>query len=192
MCFVFGEEKKKDDALFYQRLSWNFLLSIAMIDLYLKEKYLENTMVDPVPYGILVQQTLSYLATNPGIMASNLASNLLTLSVFKNITLDEYRLILKKLLETKLIEQTADKELYIGEVGEKLLNTYEFYSVFTTTEDYDVIYNGKVLGTIAKLLPIGSKFGLAGETWEVIETSKKRKTIQVKQAKGFSTNNWEA
>lgn len=192
MCFIFNKEETVSETEFYKKFSWNFLISVAMVDLYLKEQYLEPIKTNRLPYSVLVQQTLSYLGSNPGIRAKDLAQTLLKISVFKDISKADYLLILKKMLTCELIEKDSDDSLYLGSNGEKLLNNYDFYSVFASSEDYEVINNNKVIGSVAKKLPLGARFSLAGMTWEVSNIHRTRKIIEVIPSKGLATNSWNS
>ncbi len=190
MSFLFDGCQINYHNSFYESINWRFMLSIAMVDLYIREKYIEPSKPDILPYGVLLHQTLSILAINPGLKPSVLARALLTIPVFKQISQADYKLLLGSALDNKLIEKNKDGDIYLGETGERLVNSYEFYAVFAGNLDFEVFHKNKLIGTIAKLLPIGSIFSLAGQTWEVNSINKIKKRIEVKPSDGLSTTSW--
>lgn len=186
MCITFN----KDFNGVEETIPWDFLFTLAIISLYIKEKYIEDISQDQYPYSVLVQQTLSHIATTPGIRTNMLASNVLKTTVFKNISTDDYKLLLNYMIKCNLIENN-NQELYLGELGERIVNNYDFYAVFYTEKDYEVVANNKVIGSIQKKLPIGSIFNLAGNTWEVVNINQQTKSLLVKEVKGYQDLTWE-
>lgn len=185
MCFCFKNELGDDS------FSWNFMYAISLISLYIKTRHLEEISIDKYPYSTLVHQTLSVIHNNPGILPKKLASILLTISVFSNITQEDYKLLLNYLIKCELIE-VSNNGLYLASEGEQIVNNFEFYSTFKTEKDYEVIFNGKLIGSIQKKLPIGSTFNLAGSSWEIIEVNTKTKTINVKETTKYQDTSWES
>ena len=155
------------------------------------EAFAEEISIDKYPYSTLVHQTLSVIHNNPGILPKKLASILLTISVFSNITQEDYKLLLNYLIKCELIE-VSNNGLYLASEGEQIVNNFEFYSTFKTEKDYEVIFNGKLIGSIQKKLPIGSTFNLAGSSWEIIEVNTKTKTINVKETTKYQDTSWES
>ena len=184
MCFAFKKDIEDTS------LPWNFLYAISIVSLYLKTRHLEEIEVDKLPYSVLLHQTLSIIATNPGILPKVLASKILNISVFSNISKEDYKLLLNYLIKCDLIE-LVNNELYLAELGERIVNNFEFYSTFKTERDFEVIHNGKMIGSIQKKLLVGSIFNLAGSSWEVISVSDKTKTINVKESSTYEETSWE-
>ena len=185
ICFCFKNNPNEET------FPWNFLYAISLVSLYIKTHYLEDITVDKYPYSTLVHQTLSVIHNNPGILPKKLASILLTISVFENISQDDYKLLLNYLIKCELIE-VVNNQLYLSQEGEYLVNNFEFYSTFKTEKDYEVIHNGKLIGSIQKKLPVGSIFNLAGSSWEIIELNTKTKTINVKESTKYDETSWES
>ena len=73
-----------------------------------------------------------------------------------------------------------------GELGEKLVNHYEFYSAFISNEEYRIESNGKSLGSISLKNPLTPNMGLifAGRRWRVLEINSEAKIIMVMPDKG--------
>lgn len=190
MVFVFNEEKIKEDIEFYKLINFEFLMSIAIIELYLKEKWIEPIKLKKYPFGILLHQTLSHLLTVGDISPAALASFMLTIYPFKDIVADDFKILLNRMLDEKLIEQIDNGNLIIGLVGEALVNNYEFYAVFDADVVYSVKHGSQEIGSITESYPIGTAFALAGNTWEVREINFRQKIIYVNKLKGLSNISW--
>lgn len=190
MVFVFNEEKIKEDVEFYRLINFEFLMSIAIIELYIKEKWIEPIKLKKYPFGILLHQTLSHLLTVGEISSAALASFMLTISPFKNIVIDDFKALLNKMVNDKLIEKIDNDNLIIGLIGESLVNNYEFYAVFDADIVYSVKYNSQEIGSISEPYPIGTAFALAGNTWEVREINHRQRIIYVNKLKGLSNISW--
>ena len=61
---------------------------------------------------------------------------MLTLAPFRKITADDYKCLLRHLLETSHIERTETGGLIVGLKGERITGTYKFYAVFKENEEY--------------------------------------------------------
>lgn len=190
MAFLFEGPSINLNDSFYEVINWRFMLSIAMIDLYIREKYIEPLTIDKLPYGVLLHQTISVLSTTPGLKPSQLARTMLTIPIFSNISQADYKSLLKSALDNNLIEKSETGDIYLGETGEKMLSSYDFYAVFSGTDDFEVFHKTKLIGSISKPLLIGAIFSLAGQTWEVINVNKIKKRIEVKPSNGLATTSW--
>lgn len=190
MWFVFREESNKTQQEFYKVIDWSFLMCIAIIQLYVEEKWIEPITIPKLPYGILYHQTMSYMVSAGEISPAALASYILSLSLFKNISKEDYKIMLRYLLEIQQMELTENKGLLIGEKGEREVNHFEFFTVFENQKEFSVKYNAETIGTIQQVFPEGERFALAGRTWVVKEVDKEANIIYVDELKGTSTNKW--
>jgi len=191
MCFVFREEHKDENALFYEKINWSFLRTLATINLYLDEKWIEPICPKRYPYNILYHQTMSYLVSVGEAAPALLAENILSLSPFQNISQDEYRKLLQYMIEKKQIEKTDGNRLLIGENGERRISHHTFYSVFDTFDQYIVRYNSEKIGMVQRPYANGECFALAGKSWCVKELDKENQVIYVNEVPGVSTNSWD-
>ncbi|MDR2735101.1 MAG: DEAD/DEAH box helicase [Spirochaetota bacterium] len=189
MYFVFEEVKMPEAAAFYESINWLFVKCIALIELY-RENWLEPIAVDRYPYGVLFHQTMSFLYSHGEASPEFLAQSILSESVFSNITKDDYRDLLRYMLEKKQIERTDSGKLLIGSRGEYLTNHYDFYSVFETQVEYSVREGTHEIGTLSALMPPETTFVLWGKTWIVAEVDKERKIMYVQSAQGKPPTKW--
>lgn len=190
MCFVFEEEKKAGAAEFYQSINWLFVKCIALIELY-RENWLEPITVDRFPYGVLYHQTMSFLYSHGEATPEFLAQSILSEAAFSQITQDDYKTLLRYLLEKEQIERTESGSLLIGAKGEQLTDHYDFFSVFETEVEYSVRDGSHEIGTLTRLMPPDTTFVLSGKTWSVTEIDKDQKIIYVKSAKGKPPTVWD-
>ncbi|MDR1178513.1 MAG: DEAD/DEAH box helicase, partial [Spirochaetaceae bacterium] len=180
MYFTSLERTGDDDGAW--SLPWALLKTIAVVKLYLEEQWIEPALLKPLPYSLLIHQTLSVLASLGEQKASGLARRLLSLSPFLGVSLDDYRAILASLEAQDYIERTAEGGVILGLEGEYTVNNYSFYSVFPDEAEYKVRHGGKELGTVNFLPEPGSRIALGGRYWQIESFDRRRAEIYVTEA----------
>ncbi|MBR5619738.1 MAG: ATP-dependent helicase, partial [Clostridia bacterium] len=184
MWFVIREDMPEVRAMLPTTVPWKLLQGIALVQLYLEERWVEPPKLDRLPFSLLYHQTMSTLASCGELTAAQLAERVLTLSVFHRITKDDYRELLRHLLETEQIQRTEEGGLIVGLAGERVINSFKFYAVFQESEEYTVRCGPQALGTIVSPPPVGEKLALAGHVWIVEEIDHKRRLIYCEPVKG--------
>ena len=184
MWFVMREELPEPRALLPTTVPWKLLQGIALVQLYLEERWVEPPKLDRLPFSLLYHQTMSTLASNGEMTPAALASKVLTLNYFHRITKDDFRIMLKHLIETDQIQRTDEGGLIVGIAGERQINSFKFYAVFKENEEYTVRWGSQELGTIVLPPPVGEKIALAGHVWTVEEIDHKRRLVYCEQVKG--------
>ncbi|MDE7398427.1 MAG: DEAD/DEAH box helicase [Oscillospiraceae bacterium] len=190
MYFAFRQDMSLPSNVFYKDINWDFVMCIAMILLYTREKWVEPMHLPKLPYSLLFHQTMAVMAAAGSMQPRELAREILTLSVFRNISKEDYLAFLRHLLENGMLERSEDGLLLIGERGEGIVNNYEFLAVFSVPMEYTVRHNSEVVGTVQNPFPPHAQFALAGQAWEVTELDRKNLMIYVKQIPGISANMW--
>ena len=127
---------------------------------------------------------MSTLASHGEMTPAELASRVLTLSCFGRITQEDYRLLLRHLIETDHVSRTENGGLIVGLTGERVVNNYKFYAVFQENVEYTVRSGSEQLGTIVKPPPTGDKIAIAGRVWVVEEVDHKRREVFCSLVKG--------
>lgn len=130
-----------------------------------------------LPYSLLYHQTMSTLASCGEMSLGELASRVLSLSCFHRISQEDYRVLLRHLLETDHISRTENGGLILGLTGERIVNNYKFYAVFQENIEYSVRSGPEELGTIVKPPPAGDKIAIAGRVWIVDEVDHKKREV---------------
>lgn len=184
MWFVMREEQPEPRAMLPATIPWVLLQGIALIQLFVQERWVEPPKLDRLPFSLLYHQTMCTLASCGEMSPAALAARVLSLSYFHRISQDDYKLLLRHLLTTDHIQKTEQGGLIVGLAGESLTNSYKFYAVFKENEEYTVRDKSQELGTIVSPPPIGEKIALAGHVWIVEEVDHKRHLVYCEQVKG--------
>lgn len=193
MCFYTFEYLNKDPQAspsLLQRIPWNFLQTIAIIQLYLEERWIEPPNTITMPWSLLYQQTMSILRAQIELTPARLAEAIFTLSPFQAISLDEYRLFLRHLVALDQLATMEEGTLIVGMKGEQLTKHYHFYAIFANEQEYRVFAGTQEIGTTQQTPDIDSTIGLAGYAWRVISVDERGRTIHVERAKGVVQPNW--
>lgn len=184
MWFVMREEVPEARAMLPVTIPWGLLQGIALVQLYVQEKWVEPPKLDRLPFSLLYHQTMCTLASSGEMSPAGLAARVLSLSYFHRITQDDYKLLLKHLISIEHIQKTEEGGLIVGLSGERQTNSYKFYAVFKENEEYTVRSKSQELGTIVMPPPVGEKIALAGHVWIVEEVDHKRHLVYCEQVKG--------
>lgn len=190
MMMVFREEDPLPNTPLPQLIPWELLRGIAIIQLYIEERFIEPPQRKTMPFSLLFHQTLSVLASSGELTAKRLAQRVLSLPPFKSVSDEDYKTLLVSMLNNEFIEMTEEKGLIIGLSGERLLKSFKFYAVFKDSEDFTVRCGSDEIGTITTPPPVGDRFALAGRVWEVEELDIQHKLVYVKKVEGKMEISW--
>ncbi|MBR2520973.1 MAG: DEAD/DEAH box helicase [Oscillospiraceae bacterium] len=184
MWFVMREEHQEARAMLPDSIPWYLIQGIALVQLYIEERFVEPPRLERLPYSLLYHQTMSTLASCGEMTPGELASRVLTLSCFSRITQDDYRVLLRHLIKTDHVNRTENGGVILGLAGERVVNSYKFYAVFRENIEYTVRSGSEQLGTIVKPPPPGDKIAIAGRVWVVEEVDHKRRDVYCTLVKG--------
>ena len=190
LLFTFEEEEIDNSTEPMHAINWDFIKTIAIIQLFLEEKWVEPIAPANFPYALLYHQTMSFLVSAGETSPAYLAQNMLSLAPFRQITKEDYQLLLRHLIEIEHIQKTERNGLIIGKNAEHIISHFDFYSVFETPAEYLVKNESESIGTVTTAYSAGSRFALAGLTWECTEINEKSKIIFVKPISGVSKISW--
>ena len=179
------EEHAEARALLPETIPWKLLQGIALVQLYLEEHWVEPPRTGRLPYSLLYHQTMSTLASGGEMTPAELAQKVLTLSYFRNISQDDFRILLQHLIGIDHIQKTENGGLIVGLAGERIVNNFKFYAVFQENEEYSVKCESEELGTIVKPPPVNDKIAIAGRVWVVEEVDIKRHLVYCHPVKGI-------
>ncbi len=184
MWFVIREELPEPRSMLPETVPWKLIQGIALIQVYLEERWVEPPKLDRLPFSLLYHQTMSTLASCGELTPPQLASRVLTLKYFHRISQDDFRVLLRHLIENDHIQRTEEGGLIVGLAGERIINSFRFYAVFQENEEYTVRWDSQELGTIVMPPPVGEKIAIAGHVWVVEEVDHKRHLVYCEQIKG--------
>ena len=184
MHFVVREDAPEARALLPATIPWKLLQGIALIQLYLEERWVEPPRLDRLPFSLLYHQTMSVAASCGELSPRALADRVLSLHVFHRITQEDYRVLLRHLIAQEHLQQTERGGLIVGLAGERVVRSFRFYGVFQENEEYTVRCESQEIGTIVTPPPVGEKIAIAGHVWRVLEVDRKHHLVYCEMVKG--------
>jgi len=190
MMAVFREEDPLPNTPLPQLIPWGLIRAIAIVQLYIEERFIEPPIQRKLPFSLLFHQTLSVLAASGELTPKRLADKVLSLPPFAAVGREDYKTLMVSMIKNDFLEMTEEKGLIVGLKGEKLLNSFKFYAVFRDSEDFTVRCGSDEIGTITSPPPVGDRFALAGRVWEVEELDIARKLVYVKSVEGKMEISW--
>jgi len=190
MMIVINEDIVSPNALLPHTIPWDLLKSIAVIQLYLEEQWIEPPVIKKMPFSLLFHQILCTLAASYEFRPGVLKNIILSLSPFSNINSEDYDRLLLHMQNTEMIQSTDEGTLIVGVEGEKIINSYKFLATFKDYDEYKVMHGNAVIGTLTSETPVGYVFTLAGFTWVVTDVLSDRKLLLVEKIEGCRAFPW--
>lgn len=173
-------------------VSMNLVKAVAMLDLCINDGWVEPPSTGSVPYGLLWQQTMTYLKSTGGSRFSEVSAALLSMYPFRNITKDDYKVLVRHMLAEGHIEYMPDKTLVIGLKGEPIAFGRDFCTVFRTKREVEVKSEGKSVGTIQSMPDVDELILLAGHVWKVVAVHRDRFSIDVVESDQETVTPWKS
>lgn len=183
---VYCEEcELTSDSDLSDRLRIGLVQTIAMIRL-LVSGWFEPPQIQGLHTSTLVQQLLSLIAQRGGMNAAMAWKLLVQDGPFAGLSKEDFIALLRELGRHRLIMQDASGLLLHGERGERLVNHYEFYCAFQTEDEFQIVCQGKTLGSlpVSNSLQLEDRIIFAGRRWCVIEVNAEQKIIVVRADPG--------
>lgn len=184
MFFLLREQEHAGTPSLLERFPWELLQTVALIQLYAEERWVEPVPLRDIPGSLLYHQTMSIVGASAGLMPPQLAERVLTLAPFCAVSQAEFRDLLRHLIATDHLEQTEDGQIILGLKGEQIVRNFRFLATFQSTTEWSVEDGSREIGTIAEPVPVGDKFMLAGRTWEVCNLVEDQHVLVVKRVQG--------
>lgn len=175
---IFSIDEARDDYKFHLRT--NLVQNIAVLQLLARGNY--DTDLSPwANASVIVQQTLSLLATHGSFHAAEAYRELCARGAFRAFSQEDFAQILRKMASGNLIAQSAGGQIIVGTAGERLIGSRDFFSAFTTPKDYTIIdkTTQRTVGTVQYKPYYGEVFLLAGARWIVDSVVDRASTVYV-------------
>ncbi|MFC3885450.1 DEAD/DEAH box helicase [Bacillus songklensis] len=180
-----GRKRNSNQILqLYSTNSDSLLQSIAVMELAL-DKWIEPAKGYPLPYDILFHQIISICAEKNGLTKQELIRIISKNHIFHSLDRNKVGELICYMIEQDILEKLSGRgELIVGLEGERLLRSKEFYSVFMTNEEYEVIEGVRKIGTIDKTPFVfeGDNIILSGRLWTIYSLDSNRNKIYVQKA----------
>jgi ATP-dependent helicase Lhr and Lhr-like helicase len=182
--FYIREEAVTQDTAIGDTLRPQLLETIAIVSLML-ERWNEPPTEGALHLSTLVQQVLSILAQRGGASAAHLFDVLCATGPFHSVGQRHFSTLLRHLGSIDLIVQDERGTLGLGRAGERLVNHFTFYAAFQSPEEFRLLTEGRVLGSMPILTAVlpGTHLVFAGRRWLVQAVDEERKTIDLLPAK---------
>ncbi|MEQ5733701.1 DEAD/DEAH box helicase [Providencia alcalifaciens] len=168
------------------QLRLQLVQSLAMIRLLIGSKWFEPADIRQMHYSTLFHQILAIIAQWGGVRADQLWLQLCQQGPFRNVCIDDFKILLHHMGKHQFLTQTSSGELVLGVEGEYHVNQYTFYAVFNTPEEFRIVAGNKTLGSIPVDSPLMPEqhiiFG--GRRWKVTDIDDEKKIIYVETTKG--------
>ena len=166
-------------------LRCELIQSIALVELMLKG-WCEPGSFQTNSYSTFVHQVMAYLAQKRYTKLEDIWIEIAKKSFSERVSYEDFNEIIHHLVTKNYIQRESKDTLILGDKGDQLTESYDFYSVFFTPEEW-VIYNeSKKIGTI----PLQNIFRekdtilLSGKKWEIRTVDYQDKVLQVIPSKG--------
>ncbi len=173
--------------------NFNLLVALAEVMLY-HENRVEKIKISKKSLDILFHQTLSTTFEKGRVHFKKLYNKLTNCYAFSEITLTEYKQLLKEMQKHELIDISAGM-ISLGYGFEKKFaktNYKNFYAVFSPSFSYTIYEGIREVGTLdvsyAIDLAPGDTFNLAGKLWKVKSVNHEKYTIRVLKEKMIKAN----
>jgi ATP-dependent Lhr-like helicase len=131
---------------------------------------------------VILHQTLSLIAQRGGERADRLYAAICAgpLAVMSKV---DYAELLRSMAtsERQLLEQAPDGTIMLGENGEYLSQSRDFYAIFSTDDEWRLVSGGRALGTIPISNPVGVGviIAFAGRRWRISSVDDHGKVLEV-------------
>lgn len=180
MWFVDCERYQGDNAAPLQSIPWYLLKTIAIIQLYLEERWIEPPNILRYSMSMLYHQIMSLTAAAGEISVTALIYAVNNLPAFYNVEQDDIQYYINELIKMDHLQPMDQGGLIIGLEGEKIINNYEFYGVFPNEEEWIVMNESQKIGHVEEPHYAGEQITIAGYNWLVVGVDTKRLSIFVK------------
>jgi ATP-dependent Lhr-like helicase len=168
------------------RLHLDLVQSIAMVEC-LKDGWCEPPAIGGLHLSTLVHQILAVICQTGGIRPTTAWRLLCERGPFRTVDRTLFVELLRGMAapDVRLVEQSPEGLLMIGEEGEHVTETHDFYAVFATPEEYRIVHGSRTLGTkpMDQTIAPGQTMIFAGRRWRIVEVDDRARVVTVKPAK---------
>ncbi|GGN38071.1 MULTISPECIES: DEAD/DEAH box helicase [Marinomonas] len=181
-----SENELSDKSNIVDNLRLELVQSLAMIRLLIIDNWFEPADTKQMHFSTFLHQILAVIAQWGSARVDQLYSLLCEQGSFKEISIQHFKQLLTHMGTVQLIQQLNSGELVLGIEGERLTNSYTFYAVFKTPEEFRIVTGSKTLGTLPldSLILKDQHIIFGGRRWKVTDIDDEKKVIYVTSTKG--------
>lgn len=183
---LIAENELSDKSNVVDGLRLELVQSLAMIRLLIVKNWFEPADTEQMHLSTFLHQILAVIAQWGSVRADQLYPLLCEQGPFKEISILHFKQLLSHMGTVELIQQLNSGELVLGVEGERITNSYTFYAVFKTPEEFRIVTGSKTLGTLPvdSLIFKGQHIIFGGRRWKVTDIDDDKKVIYVTSTKG--------
>lgn len=183
---LIAENELSDKSNIVDGLRLELVQSLAMIRLLIVDNWFEPADTEQMHLSTFLHQILAVIAQWGSVRADQLYSLLCEQGPFKEISIQHFKQLLSHMGKVFLIQQLNSGELVLGAEGERLTNSYTFYAVFKTPEEFRIVAGSRTLGTLPvdSLILKDQHIIFGGRRWKVTDIDEEKKVIYVTSTKG--------
>jgi ATP-dependent Lhr-like helicase len=143
--------------------------STATIRLLL-ERWFEPPRAGGLHLSTLVQQVLSMIAERGGVSAAEASRTLVVDGPFAGLKPRQLAALLREMGRRELVVQDSSGALLLGQLGERLVGSHDFYAAFASSEEWQIVQDGRALGTLPIDSPVfeGMCIIFGGRRWKIL------------------------
>lgn len=151
------------------RLREGLVQSTATIRLLL-ERWFEPPRAGGLHLSTLVQQVLSMIAERGGVSAAEVSRTLVVDGPFAALNPRQLAALLREMGRRELVVQDSSGALLLGQLGERLVGSHDFYAAFASSEEWQIVQDGRALGTLPIDSPVfeGTCIIFGGRRWKIL------------------------
>ena len=159
--------------------------SVAMV-LLLTERWCESPTPGALHLSTLVQQVLSVAAERGGFRPHEAWTALCRDGPFDAVSSGMFRDLLRDMAAHDLLSQDHTGTILLGYEGERLVNRFDFYSAFMTTDEYRLVAGPRTIGTLPLDRPVrvNDLLLFAARRWRVLAVRDAERIIELQPAPG--------
>lgn len=180
-----GRKREADQMLqLYATSADNLIQSLAVMELVI-EKWVEPSKGYSLPFDVLFQQIISICQEKNGIEYGALLKSINVLPIFHEIEEGDVQILIRHMIGEDYLEVIKGSgEIIVGIEGEKILRSKDFYAVFMSSQEYEVMEGHKKIGRLDQtfLINEGDNIILAGRLWMIKDIDIDRKKVYVTKA----------
>lgn len=180
------DELPNQNSSLTRRLHTELVRAIALLELH-RAKWLEPPNFERFHFSTCVHQIFSVLRQTGGAAAVRLFDVLCKRGAFRRITSAQFGELLRGLAQKQLIEQVPTGDLILAPLGERIVESRDFYAAFASRIEFRVEHRGEQIGVLAEdcIPPVGEFLLFGGRRWFVEQIDKGAKCVQVIPARGW-------
>lgn len=153
--------------------SMSLIQSLALINLYERDGWVEPIRHSELPYGLLFQQIMITASVFNSASPERMTEYMHGLYPFRKIPLEDICILIDDMIARDYLHVVPDDgTLVVGDEGSRLMDPRRILAVFEDDNDFSVMFGDKKIGYLPKKPPVGGKILLGGRAWIVKEVER--------------------